>query len=89
MLSNVNTKAANTEHLFHHVYQGFNLFQDTPCIASDLPKPKLLHTMQIGLLEQHQKWIYLFMKTPEQLNKYNAMWFSVPAYQDLRPTYKS
>jgi hypothetical protein len=32
------------------------------------PKPKLLHTMQIGMLEHHQKWISHCMKTHKLLD---------------------
>jgi hypothetical protein len=39
--------------------------------------------MQIGMLDQLQKWIFHFMKTHERLNKCNAIWLSVPAYHDL------
>jgi hypothetical protein len=51
--------------------------------VSDLPKPDLLHTMQIGMLDYLQKWIFHFMKTHERLDKYNAIWLSVPAYHQL------
>ena len=56
---------------------------------SDLPKPDLLHTMQIGMLEHLLKWIFHFMKTLKWLNKYNAVWLSVPAYHNLTPKTKS
>ena len=56
---------------------------------SDLPKPDLLHTMQIGMLDHLQKWIFHFMKTHERLDKYNAILLSVPAYHDLTPKNKS
>jgi len=59
-----------------------------PCIVSDLPKPDLLHTMQIGMLDYLQKWIFHFMNTHERLDKYNAIWLSVPAYHDLTPKTK-
>jgi len=65
------------------------VFQHIPCIMSDLPKPDLLHTMQIGMLDHLQKWIFHFMKTHERLDKYNAIWLSVPAYHDLTPKTKS
>jgi len=58
-------------------------------MVSDLPKPNLLHTMQIGMLDHLQKWIFHFMKTHERLNKYNATWLSMPAYHDLTPKTKS
>jgi hypothetical protein len=57
--------------------------------VSDVPKPDLLHTMQIGMLDHLQKWIIHFMKTHERLDKYNAIWLSVRAYHDLTPKNKS
>jgi hypothetical protein len=45
--------------------------------------------MQIGMLAHIQKWIFHFMKTHERLDKYNAIWFSEPAYHDLTPITKS
>jgi hypothetical protein len=88
-LSNANTKAANAELSSRHVHRGFNVFQHIPCIVSDLPKPNLLHTMQIGMLDHLQTWIFHFMKMHEQLDKYTAIWLSVPTYHDLTPKNKS
>jgi hypothetical protein len=39
--------------------------------------------MQLGMLDHLQKWIFYFKKTHEQLDKYNAIWLSVPAYHDI------
>jgi hypothetical protein len=39
--------------------------------------------MPIGMLDHLQKWIFHFMKTHERLDKYYAIWLSVPAYHDL------
>jgi hypothetical protein len=89
MLSDANTKAADAELSSRHVHRRFNVFQHIPCIVSDLPMPDLLHTMQIGMLDHLQKWIFHFMKTQERLEKYNAIWLSVPAYHDLTPKNKS
>jgi len=89
MLSDANTKAADAELLSRHVHPGFNLFRQIPGIVSDLPKPDLLHSMQNGMLDHLQKWIFNFVKTHEWLNKYNAIWLSVPAYDDLTPKNKS
>jgi hypothetical protein len=50
---------------------------------SDLPKHDLLHTMQIGMLDPIQKWIFHFMKMHKWLDKYKGIWLSVPAYHDL------
>jgi hypothetical protein len=55
----------------------------------DLPKPDFFHTMQIGILDHFQKWIVHFRKTHERLDKYNAIWKSVPANHNLTPTNKS
>jgi len=88
MLSNDNTKAADAELLSRHVHREFKVFRHIPCIVSDLPKPDLLHTMQIGMLHHLQKWIFHFMKRHEWLDKYNAIWLSVPAYHDLTPKNK-
>jgi hypothetical protein len=51
--------------------------------VSDLPKPDLLHPMQIGMLDHLQNWIFHFMKKHERLAKYSAIWLSVPAYNNL------
>jgi hypothetical protein len=56
--------------------------------VSDLPKPDLLHNMQLGMLDHHQEWIFYFMNTHEQLDKYNGIWLSVPAYHHLTPKKK-
>jgi hypothetical protein len=45
--------------------------------------------MQIGMLDHLQKWIFHFIKTHERLDKYNAIWLSVPAYHDLTPKFRS
>jgi len=88
-LSDANTKAADAKLSSRHVHRGLNLFRHIPCIVSDLPKPDLLHTMQIGMLDHLQKWIFHFMKTHERLDKYKAIWISVPAYHDLTTKNKS
>jgi len=88
-LSDASTKAANAKLPSHHVCRRFNLFRHIPCIVSDLPQPDLLHTMQISMLDHLQKWIFHFMKMHKLLDKYNAIWLSVPAYHDLTPENKS
>jgi len=89
MLSDANTKAANTGLSSHHVHPVFSLFRCIPCIVCDFPKPDLLHPMQMGMPDHLQKWIFHFVKTNEQLYKYNAIWLSVAAYHDLTPKNKS
>jgi len=65
------------------------MFRHIPCIMNDLPKPNLLHTMQMGMIDHLQKWIFHFMETHEQLDKYNAIWVSVTAYYDHTQQTKS
>jgi hypothetical protein len=55
----------------------------------DLPRPNLLHTVPIGMLDHLPKWIFHFMKIHKRLDKYNAIWISVPASHDLTPKNKS
>jgi hypothetical protein len=59
--SDANTKAADAELSSRHVYRGFNVVRHITCIVSDLPDPDLLHTMQIGMLDHLQKWIFHFI----------------------------
>jgi len=88
-LRDANSKAADAELSSRHVHQAFNVIRHSPGIVSELPKSDLLHTMQIGMLDNLQKWIFHFMKTHEQLDKYNTIWLSDPAYDDLTPKYNS
>ena len=89
MLSHANTKAADAGLLALDVPRGSNVIRLIPCIVSDLPKPNLLHTMQIGMLDRLQKSVLHLKKTHEQLDKYNAIWLSVPAYLNLTPQNQS
>jgi len=57
--------------------------------VSDLSKPDLLHTMQIGMLDHLQKLIFHFLKMHKWLDKYNTLWLSVAAYHDLTPKNQS
>jgi hypothetical protein len=59
--------------------------QHIPSLLSDLPQSELLHTMQIGMLDHPQNWNFDFMMMHKQLDKYNAIWLSVPAYHNLTP----
>jgi hypothetical protein len=63
MLCDANTKAIDAEPSSRHVHRRFNVFRHIPCIVSNLPKPELLHTMQIGMLEHLQMWIFHLMMT--------------------------
>jgi len=84
-LSDANTNTVNAELLSCNVHRGCDVFWHIHCILSILPKPDQLHSMQIGMLDPLQKWIFHFRKMHEWLNKYNAIWLSVPAYHDFRP----
>ena len=84
-LSDANTKVPDAELLSRHVHHGFNVFRHIPCIVSDLPRPNLLQTMQIGMVDHLQKCIVHLMKMHKRLDKYNATRISVPAYHDLTP----
>jgi hypothetical protein len=53
--------------------------------VSNLPKPGLLHSTLIAMLYHLQTWSFDFLKTHKGLNKYNAIWLSVPANCDLTP----
>jgi hypothetical protein len=88
-LSNANMEAADAKHSSQNVHREFNVFRHIPCILSALLKPNHLHTMQIGMLDHLQKWIFHFMKMHEWLDNDNAIWLSVPAYHDLTPKIKS
>jgi len=83
MFNDANTNAGDAELSPHHVHQWLNVFRHIPYIVSDLLKSDLPHTLQIDILHHLQKWIVYFMKTHEQLDKYNAIWLSVPAYLNL------
>jgi hypothetical protein len=88
-LNDANTKAADAELSSRHVQRGFNVFRYNPCIVCHLLKPDLLHTMQIGILDHLQKWIFHFINAHERLNKYNVIWLSLSANHDLTPKNKS
>jgi hypothetical protein len=49
-LSDAISKAANAKHSSRHVHREFNVFGHIPYIVSYLPKPDLIHTMQITML---------------------------------------
>jgi len=82
-LSDANPKAADAKLWLRHAYWAFNEFRHVPCTVSNLAKPDLLHSMQIGMLDHLQMWIFNFMKTHEPLDKYNLIWLSMAAYHDL------
>jgi len=56
-LSDAGTKAAHAELSSRRVHRAFTVFHHYPCIVSNLPKPDLLHTILIGMLDHLQRWI--------------------------------
>ncbi|KAF8539494.1 hypothetical protein BDD12DRAFT_882271 [Trichophaea hybrida] len=64
----------------HGINLGDNILWHTSSIVSDLPKPDLLHTMQLGMLKHLLGWLQQLMKKFKQLTKYHEPWLSVPAY---------
>jgi hypothetical protein len=84
-LSDANTRAANAKLSLRHVHQGFNTFHQIPCIVSNLPKPNLLHTIQISTHDSLQKCTFPFTKIHEQLKKHDVVSFSNSAYYNLTP----
>jgi hypothetical protein len=88
-LSDGNPDSADAKLSSHHVHLGFNVVQHIPGIVSDLPMPELLHTIHIPMHDHLQKLIFHLMKMHEQLNMYNAILLSVPAYHTHKPKDKS
>ena len=91
MLSGSNTPVSIAELKLHDVNPGFNSLWYLDCVTSDLPKPELLHSMQIGMLKHLLTWLHEFSKQHKQLDKFNNIRLSVPAYLDMtkaRCTYK-
>src|SRR5205807_2767835 len=52
-------------------------------VTSDLLKPDLLHTMQIGMLKYLLGWLQDFLKHYKWLELFNNIWLSVPTYLDM------
>jgi len=87
MISDANTKAVDTELSSCHVQPGFSVVRHIHCIVNDLRKPDLLYTMQIGMLDHLQMWIFHCRRLHEPLQKYNAIWLSVAVYHYHTPKY--
>ena len=50
------------------------------CDPTELPKPDLLHTMQVGMLKHLLGWIMGFLKLHRRLALFNSLWMAVPSY---------
>jgi hypothetical protein len=73
----------------HGINLGDNVLWYTGAQVSTLPKPDLLHTMQLGMLKHLLNWLQQFMKKFKRLERYNEIWLSVPAYLDMTQPKKS
>jgi len=67
-------------------WKSFDIFSVLWAIS---PFSDLLYTMQIGMPEYLQKWIFHFVKMHGWLDKYNATWICVPDSKDLKSKIKS
>jgi hypothetical protein len=64
-----------------------NVLWRTGVVVSELPKPDLLHTMQLGMLKHLLQWLNQLLKKYNRLDRFNDLWLSVPAYPDFtKPT---
>ena len=82
-LSEENTPESIAELKRRNVNPGSNVLWHLDCVTCDLPKPDLLHTMQIGMLKHLLLWLHEFLKQHKRLEKFNDIWLSVPAYLDM------
>jgi len=77
------TTIANARLVSFDVHQGYNVLWDLDCMTSDLPKPDLLHTMQLGMLKHLLGWLSMFLKQNNRFEVFNNIWLSVPAHLDM------
>jgi hypothetical protein len=64
-----------------------NVLWRTGVVVSELPKPDLLHTMQLGMLKHLLAWLNQLLKKHKRLERFNDLWLSIPAYPDFtKPT---
>jgi len=82
-LSIANTITANTRLASFDVHQGYNVLWDLDCMTSYLPKPNLLHPMQLGMLKHLLGWLSMFLKQHNRFEAFNNIWLSVPTYLDM------
>jgi hypothetical protein len=76
-----------TEELTHRgVIAAHNVLWQIDAVVGDLPKPDLLHCMQLGILNHLLEWVTDFLQESQRLELFNQLWVSIPPYQDmLRP----
>jgi len=88
-LYDMDTPAAKAHLTRHEVHQGSNVLWHLDCIVSDLPKPDLLHTLQLGMLKHLLGWLHNFLKQHKYLEEFNNIWLSVPPYLDMAQPQKA
>jgi hypothetical protein len=79
----VNTAQSSADLKRRNINSGGNILWFLEGVTSDLPKPDLLHTMQIGMLKHLLGWLQDFLKYHKRLERFNNIWLSVPAYLDM------
>jgi len=84
-----NTAPANARLASFDVHQGYNVLWDLDCMTSDLPKPNLLHTMQLGMLKHLLGWLSVFLKQHNRFEAFNNIWLSVPVYLDMAQPWRT
>jgi len=88
-LSVANTATANARLASFDVHQDYNVLWDLDCMTSDLPKPDLLHTIQLEMLKHLLGWLSMFLKQHNHFEAFNNIWLSIPAYLDMAQPWRT
>ena len=73
MLSDANTAQSIARLEERDVNPGFNILWYLDYVMSNLPKPDLLHTMQIGMLKHLLTWLHELLKHHKCLKRFNDL----------------
>lgn len=60
-----------------------NILWATHACVGDLPKPDLLHCLQLGVLDHMLGWVMDFLREQGRATLFNQLWVSIPQYQDM------
>jgi hypothetical protein len=60
-----------------------NVLWRTGAVVGDLPKPDLLHCIQLGILSHLLDWVVNFLQESQRLELFDQLWVSIPPYQDM------
>ena len=88
-LNGENTDSARAELAARGVHSGYNVLWELDCVTSDLPKPDILHTMQLGMLKHLMGWLSQFLRSHGRFQLFNAIWLKVPSYLEMSKPKKS